>query len=89
MPREQASSIREFRRAAGWATRVSNSNHWIVKSLLAAAAIALAVFAVFYGFLMVHQELGIAPASSYKMALAVFVLSAIIGLIYFRTRANR
>jgi hypothetical protein len=68
---------------------VSNSNHWIVKSLLTSAVIALVVFAVFYGFLMVHGELGIAPAFSYKIALAVFVLSAIIALIYFRARANR
>jgi uncharacterized membrane protein (DUF485 family) len=86
--REQASSIREYR-AAGRDTRVSSSNHWIVKSLLISVAIALAVFAVFYGFLMVHQETGITPTSSYKIALAVFVISAIITLIYFRTRASR
>jgi hypothetical protein len=68
---------------------VSSSNHWIVKSLLISAAIALAVFAVFYGFLMVHQETGITPSSSLKLALVVFVLSTIITLIYFRTRASR
>lgn len=60
-----------------------------LKSLLWGAAAGLAIFALCYGFLTVHQELGVSPNISFPLALLAFALAAAVALIYFRLRTGR
>ena len=57
-----------------------------MKSLLAGAGLGVATFAISYGFLMVHQELGLRPTVSYGAALLAFACGTIVALIYFRMK---
>ena len=61
----------------------------LLKCLAIGAGVGLATGAIFYGFFVSHQELGIAPPVAYRFALLAFVLSAIGSLIYFRIRNAR
>jgi hypothetical protein len=67
---------------------VSNTGSWIAKSLAVSAAIGLLTWAGFYLFFRVHQELYVQPASAFKLGTIAFVLSAIVAMIYFRTRTG-
>ena len=67
---------------------MSKTGSWLGKSFLIGGAIGLAAFAVSYGFLTVHQELGIRPAASCQLALVAFVFGTIAALIYFRIKAE-
>ncbi|HEV8491260.1 MAG TPA: hypothetical protein VGR76_03275, partial [Candidatus Angelobacter sp.] len=67
---------------------VSNAGSWIAKSLAISAAIGLLTWAGFYLFFRVHQELYVQPAYAFKLGAMAFVLSAIVALIYFRTRTG-
>jgi hypothetical protein len=69
--------------------KVSNTGSWIAKSLAISTAIALVTYAGLYLFFRVHQELDIQPAYAFKLGAVAFVLSAIVAMIYFRTRAGR
>jgi len=68
---------------------MNKGNRWVLKSLATGAAIALLVLVLFYGFLTVHTELGVARASSYKLAIVAFFVGTISAAIYFRLRNNR
>jgi phosphatidylserine synthase len=68
---------------------VSKTSSWLVKSLLISAAVALATFALFYGFFSIHKELDVRPTSAYWLGLLAFILSAVVSMIYFRMRAER
>jgi multidrug transporter EmrE-like cation transporter len=68
---------------------VSNTGSWMAKSLLISAVIALVICVGFYLFFRVHQELNIPPAYAWWLGLAAFILSAIVTMAYFRTRAGR
>jgi hypothetical protein len=59
---------------------------WLAKSLLAGTALGLATFAISYGFLVVHPELGLHPTVSYGAAMLAFACGTIVALIYFRIR---
>jgi hypothetical protein len=61
----------------------------MTRSLLISAVIALVIGVGFYLFFRIHQELNIPPAYAWGLGLAAFVLSAIVTIIYFRTRAGR
>ena len=61
----------------------------LVKCLGIATAVGLATCAIFYGFFVSHQELGIAPPVAYRYALLAFLLSAIVSFVYFRLKAAR
>ncbi len=52
-------------------------------------AAAVATYAVFYGFFITHQELGVEPSTAYRVALGAFLLSLVISWIYFRAKAAR
>ena len=67
---------------------MSNTGSWIAKSLAISAAIGLLTWAGFYLFFRAHQELYIHPAYAFKLGAIVFVLSAIVAMIYFRTRTG-
>lgn len=67
---------------------MSRTGAWLIKSLLIGLAAGLASFAMSYGFLAVHQEVGIAPVISYRLAFLVFALVAVGALIYFRMKAE-
>ena len=45
-------------------------------------------WAGFYLFFRVHQELYVQPAYAFKLGAIAFVLSAIVAMIYFRTRTG-
>lgn len=68
---------------------MSNGNRWILKSLAVGAALALITFALFYGFLTIHTELGVARTASYKLAILAFLVGSIAAVIYFRFRTDR
>jgi len=68
---------------------MSKANRWLLKSLAIGAAIALVVLVLFYGFLTVHTESGVARALAYKLAIAAFFVGTISAVIYFRSRRNR
>lgn len=63
---------------------MTKTGAWLVKSFLTGVGLGLAAFALSYGFLTVHQELGIRPAVSYGAALLAFGCGTIAALIYFR-----
>ena len=65
---------------------MSKTGAWLLKSLLTGVALGLATFAVFYVFLLVHQEVGVQPGSAIRLAVIVFVTSTILALIYFRLK---
>jgi RsiW-degrading membrane proteinase PrsW (M82 family) len=67
---------------------VSKTASWLIKSFLIGVAASLATFVVSYAFLMVHQEVGIRPGSSFQVALAAFALGTIVALIYFRMKGE-
>jgi hypothetical protein len=67
---------------------VSNTGSWIAKSLAISSVIGLLIWAGFYLFFRVHQELYVQPAYAFKLGAIAFVLSAIVALIYFRTRTG-
>jgi len=68
---------------------MSKGSGGVLKSLAIGAAIALVVFVLFYGFLTVHTESGVARASAYTLAIAAFFVGTISAVIYFRSRRNR
>ena len=68
---------------------MSKNNRWVLKSLAFGAVAALVTFALFYGFLTVHTELGVARGSSYKLAILAFFVGTISAVIYFRFRGDR
>jgi hypothetical protein len=68
---------------------MSKSDHWMLKSLAVGAALALITFALFYGFLTIHTELGVARTSSYKLAILAFLVGTIAAAIYLRFRTDR
>jgi hypothetical protein len=68
---------------------MSKSDHWMLKSLVVGAALALITFALFYGFLTIHTESGLALTYSYKLAILAFLVGTITAAIYFRFRSNR
>ena len=55
---------------------MSNRTSWMAKSLLISAAVALAVWAGFYLFFKIHQELDIQPAYAWRLGIIAFILSA-------------
>ncbi len=67
---------------------MSKTSAWLLKSFLTGIALGLATFAVFYVFLFVHQEVGVAPGSAVRLALLVFATSTILALIYFRLKSE-
>jgi hypothetical protein len=67
---------------------MSKTGAWLLKSFLTGAALGLATFAVFYTFLLVHQEVGVQPGSAIRLAIIVFVASTILALIYFRLKSE-
>lgn len=67
---------------------MSSGNRWMLKSLAIGAALALVVFVLFYGFLTIHSEVGLAPASSYKLAILAGFVGTIAAAIYFRLRSG-
>jgi RsiW-degrading membrane proteinase PrsW (M82 family) len=67
---------------------VSKTASWLVKSFLIGVAAGLATFAVSYAFLMVHQEVGVRPGTSFQVALAAFALGTIVALIYFHMKSE-
>jgi hypothetical protein len=69
--------------------RVSTTGSWIAKSLGISAAISLLTCVGFYLFFQIHQELEIQTAYAFRLAIAVFVLSMIVTMIYLRVRAGR
>jgi predicted tellurium resistance membrane protein TerC len=68
---------------------VGTTGSWIAKSVLISAGIALVIWVGFYLFFRIHQEIDIAPAYAWRLAVIVFILSAITAMIYFRMRAGR
>lgn len=68
---------------------MSKTSSTLLKCLAIGAAVGLATWAIFYGFFVSHQELGIAPAVAYRFAALAFVLGAITSLIYFRIKDAR
>ena len=68
---------------------MSKGNRWILKSLALGAALGLVTFALFFGFLTIHSELGVARTTSYKLAALAFFLGTIAAVIYFRFRTDR
>ena len=67
---------------------MSKTGAWLLKSFLTGAVLGLATFAVFYVFLLVHQEVGVQPGSAIRLAIVVFVASTILALIYFRLKSE-
>ena len=67
---------------------MSNTGSWIARSLAISGVIGLLTWAGFYLFFRVHQELDIQTAYAFKLGVIAFVLSAIVALIYFRTRTG-
>ena len=67
---------------------MSNTGSWIAKSLALSSLVGLLTWAGFYLFFRVHQELYVQPAYAFKLGTIAFVLSAIVALIWFRTRTG-
>jgi len=67
---------------------VSNTGSWLAKSLAISAGIGLLTWVGFYLFFRVHQELDVQPAYAFKLGAIAFVLSAIVAMIWFRTRTG-
>jgi len=67
---------------------VSNTGSWIAKSLAISSVIGLMTWAGSYLFFRAHQELYVQPAYGFKLGAIAFVLSAIVAMIYFRTRTG-
>jgi hypothetical protein len=67
---------------------MTKTGAWLMKSLLTGAGAGLATFGISYGFLLIHQELGIRPAVSYGAALLAFGCGTIVALIYFRLKED-
>jgi hypothetical protein len=68
---------------------MSKAASTLLKCLAIGAGVGLATCAIFYGFFVSHQELGIAPPVAYRFAALAFALSAIASLIYFRIKDAR
>jgi hypothetical protein len=68
---------------------MSVSRSWIWKSLLISAVVALVTCAGFYLFSRIHQELNFQPAHWWELGAAVFLISAMAAMIYFRMRSER
>jgi uncharacterized BrkB/YihY/UPF0761 family membrane protein len=61
----------------------------VLKTVSISVAAAIAAYALFYGFLIAHQELGVHASTAYRIAILVFLLSLLISWIYFRAKATR
>jgi len=68
---------------------VTQTGFMLLKCLAVSIACGLATLALLYGLFITHRELGVAPASAYKFALLVFLLSALISPVYFKIKASR
>jgi hypothetical protein len=62
---------------------------WIAKSLLTGTVLGLISFAIGYGFLTIHQELGLTPGLSVKPAILVFLIGVIASAIYLKFKTTR
>jgi hypothetical protein len=58
------------------------------KALIASAGIALATSLGLYMFFKIHQELDIAPSYAWGLGAIIFLLSALISVWYFGSRAR-
>jgi hypothetical protein len=67
---------------------MTKTGAWLAKSFLTGTGLGLGTLAISYGFLTVHQELGIRPTVSYGAALLAFGCGTIVALIYFRLKAR-
>ena len=68
---------------------MNQKNSWLWKSLLISVAVALITYAGFYLFFRIHQELEIQPARAWQLGVGVFLISAVVTIIYFRMRVER
>jgi len=68
---------------------MSKGGSWWTKSLLIGVAAGLAALGLAYGFLTIHQELGLSARVSFALALLAFAFTTIAAAIYFRVRAGR
>jgi hypothetical protein len=68
---------------------VSETSSIVLKAVAVSVAVTVAAYALFYGFFITHQELGVAPSTAYRVAMAAFLLSLLISWIYFRAKATR
>jgi membrane associated rhomboid family serine protease len=68
---------------------VSKTSSIMLKSVAVSVAVTVAAYALFYGFFIAHPELGVAPSTAYRVAIAAFLLSLLISWIYFRAKAMR
>ena len=68
---------------------MTNTASWLLKSLLIGAGAGLAVLALSYGFLMIHQEVGLRPSVSFLPAVLTFAGATVAALIYLRVRNKR
>jgi hypothetical protein len=62
---------------------------WIAKSLLIGTVLGLVAFAIGYGFLTIHQELGLSPGFSVKPAILVFLAGVIASGIYLNFKTSK
>jgi hypothetical protein len=68
---------------------VTQTGSMLLKCLAVSIACGLATLALLYGLFVTHRELGVAPASAYRFALLVFLLSVLISPIYFKIKSSR
>ncbi|HEU4414258.1 MAG TPA: hypothetical protein VFT65_05700 [Candidatus Angelobacter sp.] len=68
---------------------MGQTSSWIWKSLAVSAVIALATCAGFYVFFQAHGELNIEPQYAWRISGLVFLLSAVVAMIYFRMRGGK
>jgi hypothetical protein len=65
---------------------MTKTGAWLAKSLLTGVVAGAVTFAMSYGFLVAHQELGIRPTVSYGAALLAFSCGTVVALIYLRMK---
>src|SRR5207249_2145969 len=68
---------------------VSKTSSIVLKAVGASVAVTVAAYALFYGFFIAQQELGVEPSTAYRVAIAAFLISLLISWIYFRAKAMR
>ena len=68
---------------------MSKTAAWLVKSLLIGVAAGLIALVLSYGFLMIHQEVGVQPNVSFTPAVLTFACATLAALIYLRFRDGR
>ena len=68
---------------------MTQTGSMLLKCLAVSAALGVATLALLYGLFVAHRELGVAPASAYRFALIIFLLSALISPLYFKIKGSR